>query len=261
VLGVAAPDEEGPGDEVVPAPVAGGLMPAPRVPLRTKLELLVLGALRRVAPSRAQPRLIAAAAWRAAQLPEPARPPWDRLVAIDPAAARGRPLWRLIAPPVDDRLFAPPRRLDHQAHVMVAAPSTAYREQLLTAAKHAHDVRHIAHGITPATLLDVLGQADVAVALRPHAGAGFEHDVAVHLAAGHLVICDELAHGLEPHIDAIEIADDRQLAHAVGAVRAAPDVHHRVRIRGRQKADRFRASRVWPELIADLLADLDAFDA
>ena len=36
-------------------------------------------------------------------------------------------------------------------------------------------------------------------------------------------------------------------------------VWHAVRVRGRRKAEQFRASRVYPRLIADLLADLRAF--
>jgi hypothetical protein len=32
-----------------------------------------------------------------------------------------------------------------------------------------------------------------------------------------------------------------------------------VRVRGRLKAEGFRASRVYPRLVADLLADIDAF--
>jgi hypothetical protein len=276
VLGVAAPDLQGYGRELAlpalravspapPAPPAPADPPAPsassRVSPRSRVALRILALLRRIAPARVRPRLGAAGEWRAAQLPAPASSPWDRLVALDTAAAGGRPLWRLIAPPVDDRLYRPARLLDHRAQVIVAAPSTAYRERLLTDAKHLHDVRHIAHGVTPETLPELLGGADVAIAIRPHEGAGFEHDIAVHLAAGHLVLCDRLdpTHGLEPGIDVLEARDGPALAHLVGAVVAAPGVHHRVRVRGHQKAERFRASRVWPELIADLLADLEAF--
>jgi hypothetical protein len=32
-----------------------------------------------------------------------------------------------------------------------------------------------------------------------------------------------------------------------------------VRVRGRRKAEQYRASRVWPRLIEDAIADLDAF--
>jgi hypothetical protein len=145
--------------------------------------------------------------------------------------------------------------------VLVAQPSTTHRERLLTAAKHAHDVRHIAHGVTPATLPSLLRETDVAIALAPEEGGAFEHAVALHLAAGNLVITDALspAHGLEAGIDVLATTSGRALAHAVGAARSAPGVHHAVRVRGRLKAERFRASAVWPALLADLVADLDAF--
>jgi hypothetical protein len=42
-------------------------------------------------------------------------------------------------------------------------------------------------------------------------------------------------------------------------VHQRPDAYERVRIRGRDKADQFRASRVWPAVLRDLLADLEAF--
>src|SRR5436190_1844222 len=38
-----------------------------------------------------------------------------------------------------------------------------------------------------------------------------------------------------------------------------PDAYHRVRVRGRMKAEQYRASRVWPHLVADCFADLAAF--
>lgn len=227
VLGVAAPDGEG--FDPPPPPTV------PRARLRARLW-----------------RRLQRPALSAAALDEP----WDRLVALDPAAARGRPLWRLIAPPVDDALFAPPRRSEPRARVTFAAASTAYRERLLLDAKHRHDLRHVAHGLTPAALVDGI---DVAVVVQPREDAGFQHALALHAAAGHLVICDHTGHGLEAGTDVLLATDPRALAHAVGAVRTAPDVHHSVRVRGRLKAERFRASRVWPALAADLQADLDAF--
>lgn len=251
VLGVAAPDEDGYDSAPPPRPPA-----LPRPPVRTRAELVLLRVLRRLAPARLQPRLAAAADFRRAALPAPPSAPWDRLVALDAHAARGRDVWRLIAPPVDDALFAPPRRVTHRAQVTVAAPSTPFRERLLLDAKHQHDLRHVAHGLTPAALV---GDVDVAVVLRPDDAAGFQHGVALHAAAGHLVICDHAGHGLEAGTDVVVAENPRALAHAVGTVRAAPDVHHSVRVRGRLKAERFRASRVWRDLVDDLRADLDAF--
>jgi hypothetical protein len=244
VLGVAAPDLGG-YDAKPSAPRA-----APKAPLKVRAEARALALAGRVTP-----KVQARAEWRAEQLVPP-EPAYDRLVALDHVAAAGRPLWRLLTPPVADALFADARKLHHAPRVTVLAPSTAYRERLLTTAKHEHDIVHIAHGATAGALRDI----DVALAVRAHP-AGFAHGVAVHLAAGHLVICDEQDpwHGIEPGTDVVLAEDDRKLSAAVRAVKSAPDVHYRVRVRGRMKAERFRASRVWRLLAEDLLADLEAF--
>ena len=224
------------------------------------LDLLIRTVARRRRPpmrlEEAEARVVATIERRAPAAAQAAPgPPWDRLVALDPQAARGRDLWRLIPPPVDDRLFARPQRPTAPPRVLVAQPSTGHREALLTAAKHAHDLRHIAHGITPQTLGPTLRGADVAVAIGEEPGGRFEHAVALHLAAGHLVITDALtpAHGLEPGIDVLHAGDERQVAEAVGAAKASADGHFAVRVRGHMKAERFRASVVWPRLVGDLL--------
>ena len=67
-------------------------------------------------------------------------------------------------------------------------------------------------------------------------------------------------HGLEPGIDFLEITETPgQLARGPRAPAPPPDAWHRVRVRGRRKAEQFRASRVYPRLLADLEADLAAF--
>ena len=38
-----------------------------------------------------------------------------------------------------------------------------------------------------------------------------------------------------------------------------PEMHQRVRVRGRMKAEHFRASRVFARVVHDLLADVAAF--
>ena len=45
----------------------------------------------------------------------------------------------------------------------------------------------------------------------------------------------------------------------LGTLRRDATVWHAVRVRGRRKAEQFRASRVYPRLVADLLADVRAF--
>ena len=65
--------------------------------------------------------------------------------------------------------------------------------------------------------------------------------------------------GLEPGIDYLEISEPLELLSALRTVTRHPDAYHRVRVRGRMKAEQYRASRVWPRLVADCFADLEAF--
>ena len=66
-------------------------------------------------------------------------------------------------------------------------------------------------------------------------------------------------HGLEHDIAYVPIGTPDGLAHAIERVHRFPGLWHPVRVRGRQKAEGFRASHVWPRLVDDLLADLAAF--
>ncbi len=181
----------------------------------------------------------------------------DRLVALDALEALGGRLWRTIAPPVDDALFAPAAPTGRPPRIVFHGASTEHRERWLATAKHLHDVRHVAHGMTPDRLPDLLARTDVALVAHRGDRPGFDHRVALHLAAGHLVLAEPLGprHGLEAGIDLLEIADPDALARAVGAIRAAPDLFRRIRVRGRLKAERFRASHVWSRVLDDFLRD------
>ena len=88
----------------------------------------------------------------------------------------------------------------------------------------------------------------------------FENRVLLHLAAGHLVISEPLSptHGLVAGADFVEIDSPEELLAAATAARATPEAFHDVRVSGRQKVEQMRASRVWPALVADLFADLQA---
>jgi hypothetical protein len=66
-------------------------------------------------------------------------------------------------------------------------------------------------------------------------------------------------HGLEPGIDYVEVRDRDDLLNAVDQIHLYPDLYRRVRIRGRRKAEAFRASRVYPRLVHDLLLDIEVF--
>lgn len=185
----------------------------------------------------------------------------DRLVALDPHDALGGRLWRTIAPPVDDALFAPVARAARPPRIVFHGPSSEHREQWLTAAKHLHDVRHVAHGVTPDRLPKLLAETDVALVAHATPRRTFDHRVALHLAAGHLVVSEPLAprHGLEPQVDLLEAAGPDALARILTPVRTAPDTYHRIRVRGRLKAERFRASHVWGRVLDDFLRDVTTF--
>jgi hypothetical protein len=250
-LGVAELEAEALADQT--APVLGVVVPAERPPV---------WAVRAAPPGGEPPTAVldAAAVAERARIWTPGSPgqACDRLVALDPVDAVGGRLWRTIAPPVDDRLFRPVQRAHRPARIVYAGPSTEHREWWLATAKHVHDVRHVAHGITPARLPRLLGETDVSLAAHPTERRTFDHRVALGLAAGHLVVTEPLAprHGLEPGLDLLEVEEPDALARVLGAIRTAPDTFHRIRIRGRLKAERFRASHVWGRVITDLLHDV-----
>lgn len=192
---------------------------------------------------------------------------FDRVVAFDPliAATAGEVLavWRSLPLPVADSFFAPVAPIGHPPRVLFVGRSTAHREWLLAPAKLEHDLLHVAFGLSGSELVDLLRRHEVAINLHNENYPSFENRVSVHLAGGHLLLSEALdpLHGLEPGIDYLQVDGPHQLRRALTVLARFPRTHHRVRVRGRLKAEQFRASRVYPRLIADLLADLDAFGA
>jgi hypothetical protein len=83
----------------------------------------------------------------------------------------------------------------------------------------------------------------------------------MHLAAGHLVISEPLSptHGLEPGLDYLEIQSPEECFEAASHAVHRPPSFRRVRVFGRRKAEYFRASRVYPRLVGDLLLDIKVF--
>ncbi len=203
--------------------------------------------------------------WRESELAltDPAN--FDRIVAFDPHVAQTAdqhaPVWRSLPLPVDDRLYAPVAPSAPVPRVLFVGYSTEHRERFLLNAKHEYDVLHYAHGLHGRELRDVFARTDVALNLHNEPYPSFENRVLLHLAAGHLVISEPLdpTHGLEPGIDFLEIRRPDELMTLLYQLTRRPDTFERVRHRGRAKADDYRASRVWPRVVADLLADLRAF--
>lgn len=190
----------------------------------------------------------------------------DRALIFDAnswdAAADLLPLWRAMPLPVDDRLYRAPRPSRRPPQVIFIGYSTMHREQSLLGLKHEFDLRHYAHALMGEELRDVLAGADVGLNVHGEQWVrSFENRVLIHLAAGHLVITEELEplYGLEPGIDIVQVSDRFELDLRVHQLQAMPDMYDRVRIRGHHKSRQFRASEVWPRVIGDLLADLAAF--
>jgi hypothetical protein len=190
---------------------------------------------------------------------------FDRFVSFDPliadTAQRVLPIWRSLPLPVADRFYAPVRRVDGLPRVVFVGRSTPYRERFLLPSKHEFDLLHLAFGLDADRLVSVMADHDVGINLHNEEYPSFENRICLHLAAGHVVLSEPLSptHGLEPGLDFVEIRNPWQLQHLIGMLRRFPNMYHRVRVRGRRKAEDFRASRVYPRLVSDLLADLAAF--
>jgi len=191
---------------------------------------------------------------------------FDRVVSFDPlivGTAEGvLPVWRSVPLPVADRFFRPVRPLRGAPRVLFVGRSTEHRERMLAPLKARRpDVLHMAFGVAADDLDALFGEHDVGLNVHNESYLSFENRVCLHLAAGHLVVSEPLvpAHGLEAGLDYVPVGTPDALAHAVEQLSRFPRMWHRVRVRGRLKAEQFRASRVWPRLAADLLADVAAF--
>jgi hypothetical protein len=190
---------------------------------------------------------------------------FDRIISFDPlivpTADRFMPVWRSVPIPVADRIFAPVRRIEGPPRMLFVGRSTPHRESFLAPTKGEFDVLHVAFGVAAAELEEVMRSHHVAINLHNEPYPSFENRVCLHLAAGHLVISETLnpTHGLEPGIDYLEVGRSDDLLRIARSLSRFPDAYHRVRVRGRRKAEDYRASRVWPRLVGDLLRDLVAF--
>jgi len=190
---------------------------------------------------------------------------FDRIIAFDPLIAatadRVLPVWRAIPLPVSDRYYRPVTAPDPTAQPLFVGRSTEHREAILTEAKHRFDVLHLAFGVGASRLERVMDEHWMAINIHNEPYPSFENRVCLHLAAGHLVASEPLSpsHGLESGIDYLEFQSGWHLARILEALRRDATVWNTVRVRGRRKAEQFRASRVYPRLVVDLLADVRAF--
>lgn len=189
----------------------------------------------------------------------------DRLVSFRPdltgARVGAKRIWRAIPPPVNDAMFGEVRPLHGRPRAMAVGRSTAHRERMLTPAKHHHDLLHVIHGVSGASLLELLSEYDVGVYAAPEPEGGFGHQVGMHLAAGHLLLAEALvpAHGLERDIDYLQVDSAEGLVWALDRLGRFPEMHQRIRVRGRLKAEQYRASRLFGRIVHDVMADVSAF--
>jgi hypothetical protein len=191
----------------------------------------------------------------------------DRLVAFDPAltgtSIGGRAVWRAIPPPVSDDLFADVSQGHRTPRAMSIGRSSPHREAMLMPAKHHHDLLQVIHGVAGEALAELLCEYEVGVHIPPQPGGGFGQQVGVHLAAGQLLLAEQLfpAHGLERNIDYLHVDSPAGVVWALDRLARFPEMHHRIRVRGRLKAEQFRASRLFGRIVHDLLLDVAAFGA
>jgi hypothetical protein len=192
---------------------------------------------------------------------------FDRIVSFDPLVAPAADpivgVWRSFPIPVSDAFFADVRPADGPPKVVFTGRATAHRDAFLDPVKHDFDVVHLAHGVTDEHLIAFLREVDVGVNLHNEPYPTFENRVSVYLAAGVLVISEGLSphHGLLPGIDFLEVSGPWHLWELLTAAARTPDAFRSVRLSGRRKAERFRASRVYPRFCRDLLADVEVFGA
>jgi hypothetical protein len=190
---------------------------------------------------------------------------WDRTVAFDPmivpTADEVLPVWRALPIPVADRFYSIARQADGAPRLAFIGRSTPHREQFLRHPKHELDILHVAFGLHGQELDELMARIDVAVNVHNEPYPSFENRVCLHLAAGHLVVSETLSptHGLEPGIDYLEFSEPDELLSMLRTVGRHPHAYRRVRVRGRRKAEQYRASVVWPRLVADAFDDVAAF--
>jgi hypothetical protein len=192
---------------------------------------------------------------------------FDRVCSYDPyieqAASEVLEIWRSFPIPVADSEFSSgPLQAPKGAPVLLfTGRATKHRNDFLDSLKKDFDVIHVAHGVTDERLAPFLAEADIGINLHNHPYLNYENRVSHYAAAGLAIITEPLSPrwGLVPGVDYVEVSERWDLYRATVALTATPDALRTMRISARRKAERFRASRIWPELARDVLADVEAF--
>lgn len=183
----------------------------------------------------------------------------DLTISFDPQIAETAesvlPVWRSVPLPVADYLYQPVRSFADESKAVFIGRSTDWREHMLRAVKHDFDVLHLGFGVSGEDFTRVCHERSIALNIHNEPYPTFENRVFLHLAAGQLVISEPLhpAHGLEAGHDYLEVWNPEDLHHRITLLQNTPNLWHSIRVRGRQKAEQLRASKVWPRLLADFL--------
>jgi hypothetical protein len=189
---------------------------------------------------------------------------FDRIVSFDPLIADTAravlPVWRSLPLPVADSLFMDVRERARPPRLLFIGRSTPHREAMLAPLKACHELVHIGHGLFGGRLLRFLRAADVQLNLHNNPYPSFENRVSAALAAGHLVVSEPLSpsHDLTAGFDYLEARTPEQLLELADRLFDQRDAFLDIQHAGRRQAERFRASRVFPQLVRDALADLRA---
>jgi hypothetical protein len=187
---------------------------------------------------------------------------FDRIISFDPLIAETAgsvlPVWRSLPIPVADSIYRDPQPMGRPPRLLFVGRPTQHREELLEPIKRGHQIVHIGHGLYGELLLRFLDRADIQLNLHNNPYPTFENRMLQALAAGHLVISEPLSpdHGLEPGGHFLEARTPEDLQALVAELVADPEGYARVRDAGREAAERFRASRVYPGLLREALADV-----
>jgi hypothetical protein len=187
---------------------------------------------------------------------------FDRIVSFDPLIAETAggvlPVWRSLPIPVDDSLFMGVSEREQPARLLFVGRSTEHRETLLAPIKRKYAIAHVGHGLFGEQLKRFLRRADVQLNLHNNPYPTFENRVCIALAAGHLVISEPLSprHGLRPGHDHLEADGADAFRSVIDEVMCDSTAFRDVQHAGREQAERFRASRVYPPLIREALTDV-----
>jgi hypothetical protein len=189
---------------------------------------------------------------------------YDRLIVSDPRVWRtlsSLTVWRCSPLPVDDALYRAGKPLTPDSRAVFIGESSVWREAYLVGAKHHYDLRHYAFGLAGERLAHVLTETSIGVVMAAGPWTTFEAAAALHLASGHLLLAGPLvpSRGLEAGLDHLTFREPEELLHLLFELRIRPAAFEQVRLRGRVRAEEFRASRIWPRILRDCLLDLDAF--